>query len=63
MENTTTTTTETMTEISTIPASFCPIDTALVKTLAEHGSPLVALALVWLLFRSLTRFVQVCKEE
>jgi hypothetical protein len=38
-------------------------DEAVVKTLVEQGSPLLLLLLLILLVRTLTRFVEVCKQD
>jgi hypothetical protein len=57
--------TNTVATAAEISASSSPawIDPVLGKILANQGSPLLLiLLLIWLL-RSLTRFIQVCKEN
>jgi len=43
-------------------SSVSDIDLPIVKALLEHGSPLMLLLLLILLLRTLTRFIEVCKE-
>jgi hypothetical protein len=47
------------------PATQLPgsLDHSLVKTVLEHGSPIVVIVLMIWLFKVLTQFVKVCKDE
>jgi hypothetical protein len=39
------------------------LDPSLVKTVLEHSSPIVVIVLMIWLFKVLTQFVRVCKDE